>query len=73
MQAYRPALAHTWKAAIHTYAPELEAAGWDPKLVREHMGKNAAASIVADGGDSGDTVRIVTAAAEVVEGNARAT
>ena len=63
MKAYRPALAFTLREAINTYPKELEAGGWNSKFVRDYMADTAAASVVMDGGDSGDSVRIVTAAA----------
>ncbi|KAK3168137.1 hypothetical protein OEA41_004583 [Lepraria neglecta] len=63
MKAYRPALAFTLREAIKTYPKELKAGGWKSKFVRDYMADTAAASVVMDGGDSGDSVRIVTAAA----------
>lgn len=66
MKAYRPALARTLKDAIDSHPERLEAVGWSSKLVRDDMGYIAAASVMANGGDSGDTVRVVTAAAELL-------
>ena len=63
MKAYRPALAYTLRNAIETHRETLEAEGWRPSFVRDYMADAAAASVVMDGGDSGDSVRIVTAAA----------
>lgn len=63
MKAYRPALAHTLRKAIQTHPETLEAEGWRPSFVRDYMADAAAASVVMDGGDSGDSVRIVTTAA----------
>ena len=66
MQQYRRAFAHTLKTAIETYPSALESQGWSPSLVRDFMPDNSAASVMAGGGDSGDSVRIVTAAARLL-------
>ena len=66
MSAYRPAFAYTLKMAIKTHASVLERQGWSPSIVRDHMPDNAATSIMEVGGDSGDSVRIVTAAARLL-------
>lgn len=63
MKAYRPALAHTLREAVKAPPKSLEEAGWNPGFVRECMAEAAAAAVMMDGGDSGDSVRIVTAAA----------
>lgn len=63
MNAYRPALARTLQEAVKDNPKALEAAGWKPNFVRDYMADTAAASVAMDGGDSGDSVRIVTAAA----------
>ena len=63
MRTYRPALAYTLKEAVKTHPKALEDGGWDAKFVRDYMADTAAATVVMDGGDSGDSVRIVTAAA----------
>ena len=44
---------------------KLRQEGWNPGFVRERMADTAAASVAVDGGDSGDSVRIVTAAARL--------
>ena len=65
LEAYREALVETLKDKISIHSSRLEAEGWNPGFVREHMADTAAASIAADGGDSGDSVRTVTAAARL--------
>ena len=64
-EAYRVALVETLKDKIAFHLSRLEAEGWNPGFVREHMAATAAASVAVDGGDSGDSVRIVTAAARL--------
>ena len=66
MKAYRSALAYTLREVVQTHSKSLEASGWRPTFVRDYMAGTAAASVVMDGGDSGDSVRIVTAAALLV-------
>ena len=66
MKYYRKAFAHTLKTAIETHASTLEAQGWSSSIVRGYMGDNSATSVMASGGDSGDSVRIVTAAARLL-------
>ncbi len=63
MKAYRSALAYTLREAIQTHPKTLEAEGWRPNFVRDYMADTAAASVVMNGGDSGDSLRIVTAVA----------
>ena len=65
LDAYRVALVETLKDIITFHPTRLEADGWNPGFVREHMAATAAASVAVDGGDSGDSVRIVTAAARL--------
>ena len=65
LDAYRGALVETLKNIITFQPSRLEAEGWKPGYVREHMAATAAASVTVDGGDSGDSVRIVTAAARL--------
>ena len=66
MARYRKCFAQTLKTAIETYPDVLEAEGWSPSITRGYMGDNSATSVMASGGDSGDSVRIVTAAARLV-------
>ena len=63
MKAYRPALAYTLREGIRSQGDQLECQGWRPSFVRNYMADAAAASVMMDGGDSGDSVRIVTAVA----------
>ena len=66
MSRYRKAFARALKMVIEAYPESLEAAGWSPSIARGYMGDNSATSVMASGGDSGDSVRIVTAAAMVM-------
>lgn len=66
MKAYRRVFAHTLKQAIMTHASVLEAQGWSPSIVRGYMPENSSTTVKAGGGDSGDSVRIVTAAARLL-------
>lgn len=65
LEVYREALVETLKDKINSDSNRLEAEGWNPVFVRDHMADTAAASVAVDGGDSGDSVRIVTAAARL--------
>ena len=65
LERYRGALVETIKDIITFQPSRLEAEGWKPRFVREDMAATAAASVAVDGGDSGDSVRIVTAAARL--------
>ena len=66
MRSYREAFAHTLKHAIQAHPEVLEAQGWSSTIVRNYMPDNSATSVMATGGDSGDSVRIVTAAARLL-------
>ena len=66
MKSYRRAFAHTLKVAIKTHASVLELQGWSSSIVRDHMAENTASSVMASEGDSGDIVRMVTAAAHLL-------
>ncbi|KAL9098881.1 MAG: hypothetical protein Q9163_005534 [Psora crenata] len=66
MRTYRPVLARTLKKAIEDNPERLESQGWNRVLVFGNMAENAANSVMAIGGDSGDSVRIVTAAARLL-------
>lgn len=66
MKPYRQLFARTLRTAIQTHAARLEAQGWSPSIVRDYMPDNSATTVLATGGDSGDSVRIVTAAARLL-------
>lgn len=66
MKAYRRAFAHTLKVAIKTHARVLNSQGWSSSIVDDYMPDNSATTVMASGGDSGDSVRIVTAAARLL-------
>ena len=66
MKPYRRVFAHTLQAAIKTHASVLESQGWSSSIVRDYMPDNSATTVMASGGDSGDSVRIVTAAARLL-------
>ena len=66
MHAYRRAFAHTLKMAVRTHATVLERQSGSPSIVQDHMPDNVATSVMEVGGDSGDSVRIVTAAARLL-------
>lgn len=66
MKAYRLSFARTLREVVNAYPEIFEAAGWNPIFVRNYMADTAAASVFMDGGDSGDVVRIVTAAARLL-------
>ena len=66
MKPYRQAFAHTLKKAIEDFPHELEKNGWSASITRKYMPSNCATSVLGGGGDSGDSVRIVTAAARLL-------
>jgi len=66
MDAYRNLLAAKLKNAIRDFETALIARGWDADFVRGPMGEMAESSVMAGGGNSGDLVRVVVAAAEVL-------
>ncbi|KAL9045034.1 MAG: hypothetical protein Q9206_007343 [Seirophora lacunosa] len=63
MDQYRKSLAAELKSAISDHSPTLVKNGWNPVFVYNSMGDIAANSVMAGGGNSGDSVRVVTAAA----------
>lgn len=60
MQTYRGALANTLKHAVESHAGKLVEKGWASRFVEIRMGSTAKTAVSQAGGDSGDTVRIVT-------------
>lgn len=60
MEIYRAALANTLKQAVLSHSRESEEMGWASRFVHKQMGSSARTAVLQDGGDSGDTVRIVT-------------
>jgi hypothetical protein len=60
MSTYRKALANTLEHAVASHAQGLIDKGWKPNFVRKQMGPIARSAVAEAGGDSGDTVRIVT-------------
>ncbi|KAI1468125.1 uncharacterized protein F4812DRAFT_429020 [Daldinia caldariorum] len=65
MDLHRTALAALLRQTVASRAEEFVSRGWDGDFVRESMGPMAAAAVLAGRGDSGDAVRVVTAAAAV--------
>ena len=59
MSKYRRTLASTLRTFILEHAPLIEANGWSPAFVRTSMPDLVANSVLAGGGDSGDSVRVV--------------
>ncbi|KAI1764444.1 hypothetical protein GGR53DRAFT_318995 [Hypoxylon sp. FL1150] len=60
MDAHRPALAALLQKTVAENPDAFRARGWDPEFVRENMGHMAASAVLAGGGNSGDSVRVVT-------------
>ncbi|KAK7521204.1 uncharacterized protein IWZ02DRAFT_280877 [Phyllosticta citriasiana] len=60
MTEMRPRFASTLRQAVLDNPLALDALGWEPSFVRQHMGEMAAAAVVAGSGNSGDLVRVVT-------------
>ncbi|RDW56466.1 hypothetical protein BP6252_14139 [Coleophoma cylindrospora] len=69
MDVARPHLAQILKSTIVQHPEQLISQGWNEDFVRGPMPDLAASSILAAGGNSGDMVRVVVAAAEVFCGN----
>ena len=63
MIKYRASLAAKLRTAVLDHSTTLIKVGWDPEFVRGSMGDIAANSVMAGSGNSGDSVRLVTAAA----------
>ncbi|KAL9632356.1 MAG: hypothetical protein Q9204_003829 [Flavoplaca sp. TL-2023a] len=63
MDQYRKSLAAELKSAVSDHSPTLVKIGWNPVFVYSSMGDIAANSVMAGEGNSGDSVRVVTAAA----------
>ncbi|KAI1085264.1 hypothetical protein F5B20DRAFT_521594 [Whalleya microplaca] len=68
MDAHRQQLAELLKKTVVDQADVLRLRGWDPEFVRENMGHMAASAVLADRGNSGDSVRVVTDIVEVIVG-----
>ncbi|KAK8246217.1 hypothetical protein HDK90DRAFT_538304 [Phyllosticta capitalensis] len=60
MDGLRQQLASTLRHAVLDDPFALDAMGWEPTFVRQHMGEMAAGAVVAGSGNSGDLVRVVT-------------
>lgn len=60
MDAHRAKLAEILKQTVLDNPQRLDARGWNSRFVRENMGDMAASSVLANSGDSGDMVRVVT-------------
>ncbi|KAI8966563.1 hypothetical protein F5Y11DRAFT_108337 [Daldinia sp. FL1419] len=68
MNHYRKPLASLLQQTV-TERPEVfRSRGWDPEFVRNSMGHMAASAILSGGGNSGDSVRVVTDIAAVYAG-----
>ncbi|KAL8651719.1 MAG: hypothetical protein Q9226_004586 [Calogaya cf. arnoldii] len=63
MDQYRKSLAAKLKSAVSDHSLTLVKNGWNPAFVSSSMGDIAANSVMAGEGNSGDSVRVVTAAA----------
>ncbi|EUC38293.1 hypothetical protein COCCADRAFT_22171 [Bipolaris zeicola 26-R-13] len=63
MHEYRQRLAQQLRDAVPQHREVLVKQGWEPSFVDEHMGIMASSAILAERGNSGDAVRIVTALA----------
>ncbi|KAI1136144.1 hypothetical protein F5Y05DRAFT_111674 [Hypoxylon sp. FL0543] len=68
MDARRGALAALLRRTVEARADVLRARGWDAEFVRNNMGHMAASAVLAGGGNSGDSVRVVTDVAAVCVG-----
>ena len=60
MKTHHAALANTLKQAVLSHHRILEQKGWFSRFVLDKMGSIAETAVMEAGGDSGDTVRIVT-------------
>ena len=60
MDAYREHFANKLRRAVAEHGHQLEAKGWESIFVKQHMADLAANCVMAGGGYSGDTVRVVT-------------
>lgn len=69
MDQYRNRLAETLYSTVKEHSAELEASGWDKQFVQTYMADAAVSAVMSGGGNSGDTVRIVTAIAAVLQDN----
>ncbi|KAI2778407.1 hypothetical protein F4815DRAFT_447339 [Daldinia loculata] len=68
MDHYRKTLASLLQETV-TQRPEVfRSRGWDPEFVRSSMGPMAASAVLSGGGNSGDSVRVVTDIAAVYAG-----
>lgn len=60
MDLHRSQLADALRYAVAQWPERLVARGWDARFVRDRMADMAASGVLAERGDSGDVVRIVT-------------
>ncbi|KAI2605827.1 uncharacterized protein GGS25DRAFT_523501 [Hypoxylon fragiforme] len=60
MDAHRAPLAALLQQTVSAHPALLRARGWDPQFVRENMALMASSAILSAGGNSGDSVRVVT-------------
>ncbi|KAL7623468.1 hypothetical protein AAE478_007150 [Parahypoxylon ruwenzoriense] len=65
MEARRERLAELLRRTVERHADEFRARGWDAAFVRENMAHMAVSAVLAGGGNSGDSVRVVTDVAAV--------
>ncbi|KAI1102113.1 hypothetical protein F4804DRAFT_278821 [Jackrogersella minutella] len=70
MDRHRARLAALLRETAALRAAALRLRGWDPHFVRENMGHMAASAVLSGGGNSGDSVRVVTDIAAVCVGGA---
>ncbi|KAK8153710.1 hypothetical protein IWX90DRAFT_76735 [Phyllosticta citrichinensis] len=69
MDELRSRFASTLRQAVRDNYLALDALGWEPTFVRQHMGDMAAGAVVAGSGNSGDLVRVVSDVALALCGN----
>jgi hypothetical protein len=68
MRRYRQRLAERLQQAPRQYRAALIKEGWNTSFIDKHMGDMASSAVLAERGNSGDAVRIVTALAAQVHG-----
>ncbi|KAI0853221.1 hypothetical protein F5Y00DRAFT_225781 [Daldinia vernicosa] len=69
MDRHRTTLASLLRETVAQRPEEFRSRGWDREFVRSSMGPMAAAAVLSGGGNSGDSVRVVTDAAAVYAGS----
>jgi hypothetical protein len=72
MQRYRQRLAKRLQQAPRQYRATLVKEGWNAPFVDKYMGDMASSAILAERGNSGDAVRIVTDLAALIHGRSLA-